>query len=143
MRDTPALQYNLELGIAGYEDRATASPNSVVQRVEGLRSVQRAWCNPHPRLVHSISVPSKAWFEARWFKDVLAGRMPGDIRKLDVFYLGAAVKDADRLRSLQFDVDFDATCIDPGQDLVVLTCSVFGPNYGSELLPSVQLTGRS
>ena len=128
VRTTPALRYTLELGLTGYEDGRTGS--SVVQRLDTLRRTQLAWRAPRPTLVHSAEVPSQDWVEARWSKDVLAGRVPTDARRLDVFYLGSAVRDEDRLKTLRFDVDFDAACVDPGQDLVVLTRSAFTPNHG-------------
>lgn len=140
------MQYTLELGLTGYYDIPTPThpadlddsetqftPRARVpipHRLATLRSIQRAWRFPHPRLVHSLAIPSQDWFEARWFKDVLAGRVPGDVKRLDVFYIGADVNDADRLRTLRFNVAFDAACIDPGQDLVVLTRAAFGPNHG-------------
>lgn len=70
-------------------------------------------------------MPSQDWLEARWFKDVLAGRIPSDVRTLDVLYLSGA-----GAQTLTFDIDFDAACVDPGQDLVVLTRAASGPNAG-------------
>ena len=103
---------------------------NVVQRLATLRRIQRSWRSPRPRFQRSLNIPSKDWIEARWFKDVLVGRRPGTIRQLDVFYLSSATRDEERSRTLLFDVDFDAAYVDPGQDLVILTRSAFGPNHG-------------
>lgn len=62
------------------------------------------------------------------------GRVPTDARRLDVFHLGSEVRDADRSKTIHFDVDFDAACVDPGQDLVVLTRAAFAPNNGFAFL---------
>ncbi|KAJ3552150.1 hypothetical protein NM688_g4306 [Phlebia brevispora] len=132
VNETPSLRYTLELGLTGYEDGSPSG--NLLQRLATLDRIQRSWRDPHPTFSHSVVVPSREWFEARWFKDILVGRIPADIHRLDIFRLSAAVPDGERLQSLHFDVEFDATCVDPGQDLVVLTRSAFGPNNGLDAL---------
>lgn len=126
IRDTPSLQYTIELGMAGY-DNGMASTN-ITHRLSYIRTQRRAWKHPALKRMKSIPVPSHDWFEARSHKDVISGRIPDDCSRLDVLYLSTSVRDEDRLKQLQFDIRFDAVYIDPGQDLVVLASLALSPD---------------
>lgn len=51
---TPAIQYLIELQVAGYED-CSQSPLNVIQRLHALRSIQDGWRKP--RFPHNCFIP--------------------------------------------------------------------------------------
>lgn len=126
IRHTPALQYAMELGMAGYKNGS--SSYNVVHRLDTLQQERRIWRYPQPKHARSFVIPSEDWFDARCYKDVVCGRVPDNRSRLDIFHLSTTVPEDKRVQRLYLDIAFDAVYIDPGQDLLILTASARVPD---------------
>ena len=65
---TLALQYTLQLGMAGYDDGPHDTKCNISEKLDALKTLQNAWINLHPR-VSSTSFPFPPlgdWNDGYW-----------------------------------------------------------------------------
>lgn len=132
---TPQLEYNIELGLGGYEDvHYSGSRVAVATKLNMLRSLHNAWERPQPQIRRQpfdVPLPS-AWRVENWMIvdgvfgiHSIAQGTPTDGKRtrLDILSLHdvAAARDPQaRRRSLLFDIPSCNSVMCLHQQLVIL-----------------------
>lgn len=128
--ETTLLQYHLELGKWGYEHGPNPEGLSVLDRLQSLRTIQKAWLNPQPKRIAKKTINLDDMSDTAIglilcpnaiVRYVVGNDMEQVSTRIDLIKVSASVQEFAVWSSIHLKIRCTHMCVDLEQDLLAVT----------------------